>query len=88
MMEGGKPDGQGARDAAAVLPFLAIILLTPPIILIFVRPFMAAGLPVVLIYVFGVWAAAILCAFWLSKRLPGDEVERNRPSGRDESGPG
>jgi predicted Kef-type K+ transport protein len=87
-MDGGKPDGQGARDAAAVLPFLAIILLMPPIILIFARPLTVAGLPLVLIYVFGVWAVAILCAFQLSKRLPGDEAERNRPSGRDESGPG
>lgn len=85
-MDGGKPDRQGARDAAVILPVLATILLVPPIILIFARPVLVAGLPLVLIYLFGIWAAAIFAAFWLSKRLPGDEAETDGVTGGDESG--
>lgn len=56
-------------DAATVLPFVAAILLCPPIILIFAAPVMLAGIPLILIYVFGVWAAIVLSAALLARRL-------------------
>ena len=87
-MDDGKPDGQGVRDAATVLPVLTIILLIPPIILIFARPSTIAGLPLILVYVFGVWAASILAALWLSTRLPGDDAEQGLPQVPSESDPG
>ena len=60
---------QGALDAATVLPFVAAMLLAPPIILIFAVPVMLAGIPLILIYVFGVWAVIILSAALLARRL-------------------
>ncbi len=56
-------------DAATVLPFVAAVLLSPPIILIFAAPVMLAGIPLILIYVFGVWAAIVLSAALLARRL-------------------
>jgi hypothetical protein len=65
---------QGAVDAATVLPFVAAVLLAPPIILIFGAPVMLAGIPLILVYVFGVWAAIILAAALLARRLSRNEV--------------
>jgi hypothetical protein len=60
---------QGARDLAGILPFVVAILLVPPMILIFAKPIMVAGVPLIFVYLFGVWAAAILCAMLVSRRL-------------------
>ena len=37
-MDISEPEGQGARDAATVLPFVAAVLLLPPFVLIFAAP--------------------------------------------------
>ncbi|MDZ5699795.1 hypothetical protein [Chelativorans sp. M5D2P16] len=73
--------GRGARDAAKVLPFLAAVLLAPPIVLIFTAPVTIAGMPLIVVYLFGVWTAVVFAAFLLSRRLaegeaPGDEPRR------------
>ena len=68
-VEGRDRDRQGALDAATVLPFVAAGLLAPPIILAFAAPVVLAGIPLILLYVFGVWAAIILSAFLLARRL-------------------
>ncbi len=60
-------DTQRARDAAALLPVAAAFLLLPPFILVFAAPVLVAGVPLVVVYVFGVWAAIILGA-WLVAR--------------------
>jgi Sec-independent protein secretion pathway component TatC len=57
------------RDAAAVLPFLAALLLTPPVILIFAKLAAPWGVPLIVLYVFAVWAATILAGFLLARRL-------------------
>ena len=77
-MNGADDDRQGARDAAMVLPFIGAILLFPPIVLIFAAPAVVAGVPLVLVYIFGVWAAIIAAAFVLARRLPGGEGARSR----------
>lgn len=85
-MMDGKPARQGVRDAAVILPVIAVIALVPPIILIFVRPALVAGVPLIIVYIFGVWAMAILAAFWLSRRLPGETIAPDGGgSARDES---
>ena len=62
-------DPQGARDAATLLPVTAAILLLPPLILVFTAPVLVAGLPLIVVYVFGVWAGIVLCAWLLARNL-------------------
>jgi hypothetical protein len=60
---------RGIRDAAALLPFLASVLLAPPIILIFAAPARIGEIPLIVLYIFGVWAAVILAALLLARKL-------------------
>lgn len=62
-------DAEGARDAATLLPVTAAILLLPPFILVFAAPVLISGVPLIVVYVFGVWAAIVLCAWLLARRL-------------------
>jgi hypothetical protein len=71
-------DRQGARDAAMVLPFIGAILLFPPVVLIFAAPSVVAGVPLILLYLFGVWGAIIAAAYVLARRLPGGEGAQPR----------
>lgn len=57
------------RDAALVLPFLGVFLLMPPFIGIFVSGGSFAGIPTIIVYLFSVWFALILCAWWLARPL-------------------
>jgi hypothetical protein len=68
-MEREQPGRQRLRDAATVLPFVATILLMPPLIGIFAAPVAPGGIPLIVLYVFAVWAAVILSAFILARRL-------------------
>jgi len=58
-----------ARDAAAVLPLLGLFLLMPPVITLFVAAVNVGGVPLIVVYVFGVWASLIVCAGLLARRL-------------------
>ncbi len=58
-----------ARDAAAVLPLLGLFLLMPPVITLFVAAIDIAGVPLIVVYVFGVWLSLIVCAALLARRL-------------------
>ena len=81
-------DAQGARDAATLLPFAAAVLLLPPFILVFAAPALVAGVPLIVIYVFGVWAAVILGAWLLARRHARASDDPGNPSGTeaDEAG--
>lgn len=57
------------RDAAVVLPAAVIFLFLPPFILIFTAPVHVVGIPLIVFYVFGVWAAAVVCAWIIARRL-------------------
>lgn len=57
------------RDAAGLLPIAASIMLLPPFILLFAAPVTIAGIPLIALYVFALWAGIVLCAFFLSRRL-------------------
>lgn len=70
-----RQDRQRIRDAATVLPFVAAALLMPPLIGIFAAPVVLGGIPLIVLYVFAVWAAVILGAFVLARRLPGPPPE-------------
>ncbi len=74
-MRRGTADPQGTRDAASLLPVAAAILLLPPFIVVFAAPVLIAGIPLIVVYVFGVWAAIVLCAWLLARNLATVEIE-------------
>lgn len=82
-MRGREPDPQSARDAAVMLPFVAAALLLPPIVLIFTAPVLVAGVPLIVVYIFGVWAAIVVAAYVTARRVASaegeGEAERNGP---------
>lgn len=63
------PDSPRLRDAAALLPALAVFLLMPPVITLFTGSGEVAGVPLIVAYLFGVWLALIVCAALLARRL-------------------
>lgn len=69
------------RDGAAILPVAAIFLLLPPTILVFSAPVLIAGIPLIVLYVYGVWACLILCALLVALRVR--EVDANGENDRD-----
>lgn len=72
-----RPDGQRrrkARDAALILPLGGAILLMPPVAWIFARPETVLGVPLVVAYVFAVWAFLIASARLIARRLSGTET--------------
>lgn len=62
-------DPQSVRDAATLLPITAAILLLPPFILVFAAPVLLAGIPLIVVYLFGTWAVIVLCAGLLARHL-------------------
>ena len=62
------------NDAATLLPIAAAVLFLPPFILVFAAPVLVAGIPLIVVYVFGAWAFVVLCA-WLVARHCTDEPD-------------
>lgn len=52
-----------------MLPFFAVVLFVPPIVLIFVKPVTVFGIPLIAAYLFFVWALVIFLAFIFARRL-------------------
>ncbi|MEO0823349.1 MAG: hypothetical protein AAF074_23400 [Pseudomonadota bacterium] len=67
-----------ARDHAAALPVLGAILLLPPVAQIFAMDGRIFGVPVVIAYVFGVWALLILTARRIGRDMLAGEEARAR----------
>lgn len=65
----GPAHGGRLRDAAALLPLLGLLLLMPPVITLFAVRIGVGGVPLIVVYVFGVWLALIACAAVLAWRL-------------------
>lgn len=65
------PPGRARRlgDMAALLPAAFVLLILPPYIRVFDTDATLAGLPLLHVYVFGLWAAAILASGLLAGRL-------------------
>jgi hypothetical protein len=76
---------QPAKDAAVLLPFVVLLLFLPPVILAFAAPVMVAGVPLIVVYVYGVWAMSVLVAFLVAQRLDrkpsGTHVPTDRMAG-------
>ena len=58
-----------ARDRAAILLLLGILLLVSPMAGIFSLDMKIGGIPFTLIYLFSVWAGLILAARYLARQL-------------------
>jgi len=76
--------GQGTRDTAVVLPFAVAALVMPPVVLVFAAPALFAGIPLIVVYLYGVWAFAVLAALLVARRL--ERLERGRTKEKIEPG--
>jgi hypothetical protein len=85
MMEREQPDRQRTRDAATALPFVATVLLMPPLIGIFAVPIAPGGFPLIILYIFAVWAVIVASAFVLARRLAPPAAD-TPPEGPPEGG--
>jgi hypothetical protein len=63
------------RDVALVLPLLGIVLLASPFANLVADAGSLAGIPVSVLYVFGIWLALIAATARLAARLRGDDGE-------------
>ncbi len=67
-----------ARNVAVLLPLLGAFLWMPPFILLFGGNAQPGGIPLVVAYLFGVWAVLLTAAFVLARVLrppPGTEAD-------------
>lgn len=60
------------RDRSAVLLLLGLILLMPPLAIVFHLEIKIAGIPFTLVYLFGIWAVLIAAAMRISRRMTDD----------------
>lgn len=67
------PNQHRTRDAALILPILGAFLLISPAAAVFDSTTTVLGLPLVVLYVFGVWLGLIVAAVALARRLSADE---------------
>lgn len=73
-----------ARDIAAILPFAMLFLVLPPMVYASVGAGELFGIPATVIYMFGVWFAAIVLTVWNNRRLGAtDVVETDRIEASD-----
>ena len=72
-----------ARDAARLLPFIGLFLLLPPVIAPFAAPVDVLGVPLLVLYLFGVWLGLIVAAAVLARALaPQAQASENPPPRR------
>jgi cytochrome c biogenesis protein CcdA len=66
------------QAAAVLLPCLGLFLVMPPIIGLFAVPRDVAGIPLIVVYLFGVWLWLVACAAFISRRIDKGETDRAR----------
>lgn len=59
-------------SAALFITILGTMLIMPPLARLFEDELRIAGIPVKVIYLFVVWAALIVGAWWLGRNLPSE----------------
>ena len=76
-------------ERSFVLTVLTLVLMTPPIIVIFNVPVLVFGIPLLHVYCFVVWLLAIIAGAWLAVALRRDEaMEENQAGEGAPPGPG
>jgi hypothetical protein len=67
-------DGAGrVRDLLAACLVLGTALLVWPLLTIANRPVLIAGVPVLVLYLFGVWAGIVGVLAWAARRADGED---------------
>jgi hypothetical protein len=66
-----------------LLPIVGLFLLMPPVITLFAARIDVFGVPLIVVYMFGVWLAVIVCGGLLARRL----ARAAGPEPRDAQGP-
>ncbi|MEO0999520.1 MAG: hypothetical protein AAFW69_02770 [Pseudomonadota bacterium] len=69
------PRRRRLRELAGLLPVAGLLALLPPLVGLFAEPVRARGVPLILLYVFGVWIALIVGTRMLARRLAAEEEE-------------
>jgi len=64
---------QKTREVAFFLPVAGVLLLLSPLVSLFKGDGTLFGIPVAVVYVFGVWIALIIVAVLLARRLRSSE---------------
>jgi hypothetical protein len=59
---------EGARERLALIFLIGALLINFPILAIFNRSLTVGGIPVLYLYLFGVWAAGIVAAWLMVRR--------------------
>jgi hypothetical protein len=72
-------DRRKLKSAALFITIFGVMLLTPPLTLLFQVETRLFGAPVELIYMFSVWAGLVAAAFWLGRRMPHDAGSDEAP---------
>jgi hypothetical protein len=72
-----------ARDRAAILTLLGAVLFLPPVASVFRVEASLAGIPLLVVCIFGVWAALIAGAAVLAPRLGEAEAAEDSAAGDD-----
>lgn len=62
-----------AHSAAVLLPLFGVFLLLPPFVTLFATSARPFGVPLIVLYLFGVWALLVAGAALLARRLHADE---------------
>ena len=70
------------ESAALFLTILGVLLILPPLAVLFQFERRLLGIPLEVIYLFVCWLGLIVAAFWLGRRLP-REVEAEPPAEGD-----
>ena len=70
-----RPPSPRVQSAAVLLPLAGLFLLMPPFILLFATPRTVFGIPLLVLYMFGVWAALIAVTWQLTRRLSARDAE-------------
>jgi len=76
-------------EAAGLLPLLGFFLWMPPMIGLFRGPGRILDIPLIIVWLFGVWLGLIVAALWLARRLVSDEgpEEQEDTGAAPDSGP-
>ena len=81
-----RPRAEKIRQVALLLPLFGLFLLLPPAVRVFALPASLWGMPVIVIYVFSIWAAlivgtAVLTRYQGGPRIAGENrtPEHHRP---------
>ncbi len=64
---------KGLAEKLALLFVLGALLLNFPVLAIFNRAMTVAGIPVLYVYLFGIWCAGIVVVFVLARSRESDE---------------